>query len=138
MAKVTGIGGIFFKCKDPEQIRNWYSEKLGLKTDQYGTSFEWRQSQNPDQKGFTVWGPFSESTEYFKPSEKEFMINLRVDNLKEMLEELKEQGVEIIGEIEEYEYGLFAHIVDPEGTKIELWEAFDEEYDNIVEARVRS
>lgn len=138
MAKVTGIGGIFFKCKNPEQVRNWYSEMLGLKTDQYGTSFEWRQSQHPDQKGFTVWGPFSESTEYFKPSEKEFMINLRVDNLKELLEELKEQGVEIIGEIEEYEYGLFAHIVDPEGTKIELWEAFDEEYDKIVNARVRS
>ena len=138
MAKVTGIGGIFFKCKKPEQIRKWYSEKLGITSDKYGTSFEWRQSQNPDKKGFTVWGPFSESTEYFKPSEKEFMINLRVDDLRTILEELKEEGIEIVGDIEEYEYGLFAHIVDPEGTKIELWEPFDEEYDKIVEARVQS
>lgn len=138
MARVTGIGGIFFKSKNPEKIRTWYSEKLGILSDQYGTNFEWRQSQNPDRKGFTVWGPFSETTDYFKPSEKEFMINLRVDNLKELLEELEDQDVEIVGEIEEYEYGLFAHIIDPEGTKIELWEPFDEEYDKIVEARVQS
>ncbi len=138
MAKVTGIGGIFFKCKDPESVRNWYSEKLGLNTDKYGTNFEWRHSDNPQKKGFTVWGPFSDSTEYFKPSEKEFMINLRVDNLRELLDELKDQEVQIVGAIEEYEYGLFAHIIDPEGTKIELWEPFDEEYDKIVEARTQS
>lgn len=138
MAKVTGIGGVFFKCKDPEKIRDWYSDKLGLNTDKYGTNFEWRHSQNPNQKGFTVWGPFSDSTEYFQPSEKEFMINLRVDDLRELLDELKDQDVKIVGELEEYEYGLFAHIIDPEGTKIELWEPFDEEYDKIVEARTKS
>lgn len=138
MAKVTGVGGIFFKCKNPEEIRNWYSEKLGLTTDKYGTSFEWRQSQNPEQKGFTVWGPFADSTGYFNPSKKEFMINLRVDNLRELLEELKAKDVDTIGEIEEFEYGLFAHIIDPEGTKIELWEPFDNEYDKIVEARFQS
>lgn len=138
MAKVTGIGGIFFKCKDPEQVRNWYSEKLGLNTDNHGTNFEWRKSNNPNQKGFTVWAPFSDSTDYFKPSKKGLMINLRVDNLKELIEELKNKDVKIIGEIKEYKYGLFAHIVDPEGIKIELWEPFDEEYDKIVEARVQS
>lgn len=138
MAKITGIGGIFFKCNNPEEIREWYSSKLGISTDNYGTSFEWRQSQNSDQKGFTVWGPFPDSTKYFNPSKKEFMINFRVDNLKELLEELKEQGVNVVGEIEEFEYGLFAHILDPEGTKIELWEPFDEEYDKIVGARVQS
>lgn len=138
MAKVTGIGGIFFKCKDPENVRTWYSDKLGIETDKYGTTFEWRQSQNPEQKGYTVWGPFSDSTEYFKPSEKEFMINLRVDNLKELLEELKKEGVEIVGDIQEYEYGLFAHIVDPEGTKLELWQPFDEEYEKILNVRVQS
>jgi predicted enzyme related to lactoylglutathione lyase len=113
MAKVTGIGGIFFKCKDPEFVRKWYSEKLGLNTGKYGTNFEWRKSKKPDQKGFTVWGPFSDTTQYFKPSEKEYMINLRVDNLREMLHQLKDQDVEIMGEIDEYEYGLFAHIIDP-------------------------
>lgn len=138
MAKVTGIGGVFFKSKDPEKIRHWYSKKLGLNTDKYGTSFEWRQSRDPNQKGFTVWGPFSADTEYFNPSEKEFMINLRVDNLRELLDELKDQEVQIIGEIQEYEYGLFTHIIDPEGTKIELWEPFDEEYDKIVQARTQS
>ncbi|NBC66354.1 MAG: VOC family protein [Bacteroidetes bacterium] len=138
MAKVTGLGGIFFKSKIPEKIRDWYSEKLGLNTDKHGTNFEWRKSQNPEQKGFTVCGPFSDTTEYFKPSEKEYMINLRVDDLREMLNQLKGRGVEIIGEIDEYEYGLFAHIMDPEGTKIELWEPFDEKYDKIVEARTTS
>jgi len=138
MAKVTGIGGIFFKSDDPERIKSWYSEHLGLNTNKYGTNFEWRQSRDPGKKGFTVWGPFKESTKYFEPSKKEYMINLRVDNLKEMINELKKHDIEILGEIEEYEYGLFAHILDPEGTKIELWEPFDEEYDRIVEVRVKS
>ena len=132
MARVTGIGGIFFKSNNPEKTRTWYSEKLGITTDSHGTSFEWRQSEDPNMKGFTVWSPFSESTEYFEPSKKEYMINFRVDNLRELIQELDQQNVEIVGEIDEYEYGLFAHIIDPEGTKIELWEPHEREFEKMA------
>jgi len=105
MKKVTGIGGIFFKCNDPEKIRDWYSKNLGIETDSYGTSFEWRQADNVTQKGFTAWSPFPESTSYMEPSPKEFMINYRVENLAELLEELKKDGVTILDEIEAFDYG---------------------------------
>ena len=123
--KVTGIGGIFFKCKNPELIKDWYQNNLGMKTDEYGSMFEFRKSDNPNEKAYLQWSPFKEDTTYFAPSEKEFMINYRVENLTELITELKSNGVEIVGEIEEYEYGKFAHILDPEGNKIELWEPVD-------------
>ncbi len=123
--KVTGIGGIFFKCKDPDNIRKWYSEKLGLVTDQYGSLFEFRQADKPEEKGYLQWSPFSENTQYFKPSEKEFMINYRVENLEALVNELKQNGVTVLDEIETYEYGKFVHILDPENNKIELWEPVD-------------
>jgi predicted enzyme related to lactoylglutathione lyase len=132
MKKVTGIGGIFFKCKDPDQMKEWYKTHLGLDTDQYGTTFEWRQANDPNQKGFTQWSPFSEKTKYFEPSSKEFMINYRVENLEALVELLKNEGVVITDEIETFEYGKFVHILDMEGNKIELWEPIDEEYDKIV------
>ena len=132
MKKVTGVGGIFFKCQDPDKIKKWYSEKLGLNTDQYGTSFESRQSDNPDKKSFLQWSPFAQDTSYFAPSEKGFMINYRVDDLEGLMKELKEAGVEILDEIETYEYGKFLHILDPEGNKIELWEPNDEYYETIT------
>lgn len=124
MKRVTGIGGIFFKCKDPDKVKNWYNKHLGLKTDQYGSLFEWRKTDDKE-KGFTQWSPFSEKTEYFNPSQKQFMINYRVENLVKLVEELKKEGVEMVDEIEEYEYGKFVHIMDPEGNKIELWEPVD-------------
>lgn len=137
MKRVTGIGGIFFKCKSPENMRAWYQKHLGLQNDVYGTSFEWRQADNKEKKGFTVWSPFEENTDYFGSSEQEFMINYRVENLEELLVELKKEGVQIVDEIQVFEYGKFLHILDAEGNKIELWEAVDEEYDQMIEARTK-
>jgi predicted enzyme related to lactoylglutathione lyase len=137
MKKVTGIGGIFFKCEDPEAIKAWYKKNLGLETDAYGTNFEWRQSENPERKGFTQWSPFAKDSKYMEPSGKDFMINYRVHDLDGLLEELKKENVTILGPIEEYEYGRFLHILDPEGNKIELWEPNDDAYDKIVEGRTR-
>jgi len=124
--KVTGVGGIFFKCKDPKKVKNWYAKNLGLVTDEYGSLFEFRKADSPDEKGYLQWSPFSNSTEYFAPSEKEFMINYRVENLERLVEELKENGVTILDEIETFEYGKFVHILDPENNKIELWEPVDQ------------
>jgi len=137
MKKVTGIGGVFFKCKDPEKIREWYRAHLGMNTDRYGTSFEWRQGADPLKYGFTQWSPFPESTEYFDPAKKEFMINYRVENLEEMVSELKNEGVTILDTIESFDYGKFVHIIDIEGNKIELWEPNDAEYDKIVNGRTK-
>jgi len=125
--KVTGIGGIFFKSSDPAAIRSWYATHLGLSADQYGSTFEWRHEDEPDKKGTTVWSAFSKDTKYFEPSTKDFMINFRVENLEWLLAELKKEGVQQLGEMQVYDYGKFAHIIDPEGNKIELWEANDAE-----------
>ncbi|MCB9259710.1 MAG: VOC family protein [Ignavibacteriales bacterium] len=137
MKRVTGLGGICFKCKNPEMIKDWYSKHLGIPMDSYGTSFEWRQSDDPDKKGYTAWSTFKEDTKYLEPSKKDFMINYRVDNLEWLVEELKKEGVEVLDNIESFEYGKFVHILDPENNKIELWEANDIEYDKIVEARTK-
>ena len=132
MKRVTGFGGIFMKCVDPVATRDWYAKHLGLKTDQYGANFEWRHTDAPDKKGFSVWSTFSEDTKYFEPSEKAFMINLRVPDLVWLLGELKKEGIEQVGEMQDYEYGKFAHIIDPDGTKIELWESNDTEFEKMV------
>jgi predicted enzyme related to lactoylglutathione lyase len=137
MKRVTSIGGIFFKCKDPAAIKQWYSRHLGLATDQWGTNFEWRQADDGVKKGFTQWGPFEAQTKYFEPSEKQFMINYRVENLAELIEQLRAEGVTILDEITLFDYGKFCHILDPEGNKIELWEPNDVEYEKIVEARTK-
>ncbi len=137
MKKVTGIGGIFFKCKDPEKIKEWYKIHLGLNTDKYGTSFESRQSDKPNLKEFLQWSPFPDSTEYFRPSEKEFMINYRVEDLENLVSELRNSGVTILDEIETYEYGKFIHIMDIEGNKIELWEPNDSEYEKIADGKTK-
>ncbi|MDP2423365.1 MAG: VOC family protein [Bacteroidales bacterium] len=120
--KVTGIGGIFFKCKDPAKIKEWYKTHLGFVTDQYGARFEWFENDDPTTKGSTQWSPFSETENYFYPSTKDFMINYRVENLVSLIEQLKKDGVTIIDKIETYDYGKFVHILDLEGNKIELWE----------------
>jgi predicted enzyme related to lactoylglutathione lyase len=138
MKRVTGIGGIFFKTKDPAKTKEWYAKHLGLNTDGYGTSFEWRHSDEPDKKGSTAWSPMKESTNYFSPSEKQFMVNYRVADLEALLIELKKEGVEQIGELQVYEYGKFAHIMDLDGNKIELWEPVDEYYTKMVEGKTTS
>lgn len=131
MSKVTGIGGIFFKCDDPEEMKKWYKMHLGIESDKYGGCFEWIKKNG--RKGHTVWSPFSKNTKYFEPSGQNFMINYRVKDLKNLLEDLKNQGVDQIGTIEEFEYGKFGWIMDPEGNKIELWQAPDnfEDYTDI-------
>lgn len=135
--RVTGIGGIFFKCKNPKAMKQWYGEHLGLQTDDYGTNFEWRQAANPEKKGFSQWSTMSENTKHIEPSKKDFMINYRVENLEWLVEQLRTEGVTICDEIEAFEYGKFVHILDPEGNKIELWEPNDIEYDKIVEGRTK-
>lgn len=125
MKKVTGIGGVFFKCKDPKKITEWYQKHLGLNTNPYGASFEWYEADDNTKKGQTQWTPFSETTKYFEPSTKDFMINYRVENLEALVEELKKKGVTIVDNIEIYDYGKFVHILDVEGNKIELWEPKD-------------
>jgi predicted enzyme related to lactoylglutathione lyase len=122
MKRVTGIGGIFFKSEDPEKLKKWYDRHLDIKSGEYGGIFRWRKFGNPDQEAYTAWGLFSKDSKYFLPSEKSFMFNYRVENLEKLLATLREEGVEVVGEIEEYEYGKFGWVMDPEGNKIELWE----------------
>ena len=132
MKRVTGLGGIFFKCKNPKHTNEWYKKHLGINTEEYGTSFEWRKCEAPHEKGFTAWSPFKEDTNYFAPSQKDFMINYRVENLVWLVEELRKEGVTVCDEIETFEYGKFVHILDNDGNKIELWEAVDREYEKIL------
>jgi predicted enzyme related to lactoylglutathione lyase len=131
MKKVTGFGGIFFKCKDPNKMKEWYQKHLGLNTNQYGAVFEWHQGADSSKKGFTNWSPFKETTKYFEPSTKDFMINYRVDDLEALVEELKKNGVTILDAIKTYDYGKFVHILDAEGNKVELWEPNDIEYEKL-------
>ena len=118
--RVTGIGGVFFKTQDPKATREWYKTHLGLATDDYGCTFLWKDEKG--NKCSTQWSPFKEDTNYFEPSKKEFMMNFRVENLEELLKVLKEEGVTIVGKMQEFEYGKFGWILDPDGNKIELWE----------------
>ena len=122
MKKVTGIGGIFFKCKDPKQITEWYKNNLGLTTNPYGATFEWYQDAQGKHKAQTQWTPFGENSKSF---DKQFMINYRVENLEALVEELKKANVTIVDKMETYDFGKFIHILDPEGNKIELWEPID-------------
>src|ERR1700743_2083291 len=123
MKKVIGIGGVFFKSTDPKAMNEWYKKNLGIPTSDWGASFDWRHDDNPDKKGATAWSTFPETTKHFNPSEKPFMINYVVEDLVALVEELKKDGVTILDEIEDSDFGKFVHILDPEGNKIELWEA---------------
>jgi predicted enzyme related to lactoylglutathione lyase len=131
LKRVTGIGGIFFKCKDPKKVREWYKTHLGLNTNQYGTVFEWRQGADTTKKGFTEWSAFPETTKYFEPSTKDYMIDYRVDNLVALVAQLKKENVTIADTIETVEYGKFVHIIDVEGNKVELWEPNDVEFEKL-------
>ncbi len=137
MKRVTGIGGVFFKTKDPAKTKEWYHKHLGLETDEYGTSFEWRHSDDENKKGYTAWSPFQENSNYFGNSDQSFMINYRVENLEELVKQLEEEGVKIVDKIESFEYGKFVHIEDPNGTRIELWEPNDDEYEKILSVKTK-
>ncbi len=124
MKRVTGIGGIFFKAKDQKKLGEWYDKHLGLKPDPASgaITLEWREIDDPERVGMTVWSLFKDDTKYFDPSRAPFMINYRVDDLDALLETLRVEGVEIDPKRENYDFGRFAWIMDPEGNRIELWE----------------
>lgn len=124
--RVTGIGGVFFKTKDPNAVKEWYNKHLGLNTDQWGCTFWWKDKEGNDCS--TQWSPFKEDTTHFEPSNKEFMMNYRVENLEELLETLKTEGVTVMDEIQKVEEGKFGWIMDLEGNKIELWEPNDKAF----------
>jgi catechol 2,3-dioxygenase-like lactoylglutathione lyase family enzyme len=129
MKRVTGIGGIFFKSESPQQLYDWYEKHLGIQRESHGqgASFHWREPQaadgtEPGPKALTAWCVFPQTTKYFGASNASFMINYRVDNLDALLEDLKKSGIEIDPHREDYDYGRFAWITDPDGNRIELWE----------------
>jgi len=136
MKKVTGIGGIFFRTNSTDKTKDWYQKHLGLKTDQWGTSFEFRQADNPDLKGFLQWSPMAQDSSYI-PESQDYMVNYRVENLEDLVKELQANGVEIVDEIESYNYGKFVHILDNNGLKVELWEPIDEVFDKAVKGRTK-
>jgi predicted enzyme related to lactoylglutathione lyase len=131
--RVTGIGGIFFKARDPDAMARWYEERLGIAVEPAATSsedgehersgmFHWREHDDPEAEGMTIWAVFPERTSYFFPGQAPFMVNYRVRDLDQVLEELKREGVWIDERREDTEYGRFAWIQDPEGNRIELWQ----------------
>lgn len=123
MKRVTGFGGIFFKCENPETLKSWYHKHLGIEPDKDGyISFQWREKEDPDTVGFTAWGPFEKDTKYFDPSTKPFMFNFRVADLHALLDELRDEGLEVDDKVEDHEYGKFGWVMDPEGNRVELWE----------------
>ena len=119
MAKVLGIGGIFFKSPNPKRLYEWYAKCLRMNFEVWGTTY---YSNSMPANGQTVWSAFPSETKYFEPSTKDFMFNLVVDNLEEALEQVKKGGAEVIGQIEKLEYGSFGWFMDPDGNKVELWE----------------
>ena len=123
MKRVTGIGGIFFKANDPGKLSDWYRVHLGIECEKdNGAIFKWRKADDPNAERYTVWSPFPADTDYFAPSTKPFMINLQVENLDEVLTQLKSEGVDVDPKVESCEFGKFAWIMDPEGNRVELWE----------------
>ena len=120
MERVTGIGGIFFKAENPAQLYRWYETHLGIKGGPGGAVFRWRNDQDPEKQEMTAI--FARDSQYFDPGRSQTMINYRVEDLDALLEALRAEGVEIVPHREEYDYGRFAWIIDPQGNKIELWE----------------
>lgn len=121
--RVTGLGGIFFKASDQKKVGAWYKKHLGLPVEDWGgMSFQWRDAKRPAKKGATIWSPFAADTDYFKPSEKPFMLNFRVANLKLVLAQLKKEKVWVDPKTDESEFGKFGWIMDCDGNRVELWE----------------
>ncbi|MGD9582589.1 MAG: VOC family protein [Lysobacterales bacterium] len=126
MRRVTGIGGIFFKSRDPQALVEWYRRHLGIAVEDWGGfSFRWKSEWNPDGVGTTAWSPFPDDTKYFAPSQSSFMINYRVEDLHALLAALRAEGCDVDSKVEESEYGKFGWVMDPEGNRIELWQPPD-------------
>ena len=122
-AGVTGLGGVFFKSEDPKKLSEWYAKHLGLKPEPDGhVMLHWHDEEHFDKNAYSVWAPFPKDTKYLEPSTASFMINFRVANLLEMVEQLRKDGVEVDDKVEESEFGNFAWLMDPEGNRVELWE----------------
>ena len=120
MKRVTGLGGIFFKARDPAALNAWYREHLGLDVSEWGgTVFKWADDS---PTGTTLWTPFKADTGYFAPSEAPFMVNFRVADLHGLLAALRAEGCQVLEKVDESEYGKFGWVMDPEGNKVELWE----------------
>ena len=119
MAKVLGVGGVFFKSHDPKRLYDWYAKWLGMEFKAWGTAF---YPKTMPANGQTVWSAFDAKTNYFSPSGKDFMFNLVVDDLVEALKQVREGGAEMIGGIEKLEYGMFGWFMDPDRNKVELLE----------------
>lgn len=124
--KVTGVGGVFIISEDPASTRDWYAKNLGFAMTPYGTSFEFRNVNSPENVGMLQWTPIKKGDAYFVPSKKDFMINYRVQNIEGLVRKLKANGVTILDTMAAYDYGKFIHIMDADGNKIELWEPIDE------------
>ncbi|MBL8242609.1 MAG: VOC family protein [Rhodanobacteraceae bacterium] len=123
MQRVTGIGGIFIKARDPERMKDWYRRHLGIDIQSWGgTSFRWQTPERPEPDGMTVWSIFPPDTRYFDPSPAPFMVNYRVDDLHAVLAALREEGCTVDAKVEEAEFGKFGWVMDPEDNRIELWQ----------------
>jgi len=119
MAKVIGFGGIFFKSRDPKALAAWYAQHLGLDLADFGGV---KFAEDEKRPGSTLWMPFPENTKYFEPGRRDFMLNFRVDDLAALLTQLRGAGVQVDERTEDSEFGRFGWIVDPEGTRVELWQ----------------
>lgn len=123
MKRVTGIGGIFFKAKDPKALRDWYRRHLGIDVQEWGgAAFRWADAEGRPVVGSTVWSISSAESDYYAPSTAPFMVNYRVADVRALLEVLKEEGCNVLDKFEESEFGKFGWVLDPEGNKVELWE----------------
>lgn len=122
MAKVTGVGGVFFKTENPKDLAEWYKQYLGLDLESWGGSIIKWPNDKAEDKGLTVWSVAKSDTKWFEPSNSSFMINYRIDNMAEMIDQLKAGNVEIVNGPEYHENGSFLWIMDPAGNKLELWE----------------
>ena len=124
MQRVLGVGGIFFKARDPAALGAWYRDNLGIDLESWGGAvFRWNGPENPSGAGSTVWCPFKADTKYFAPSDAPFMVNYRVAETRAMIEQLRANGCAVDDRIEETEQGVFGWVMDPEGNRVELWQA---------------
>jgi predicted enzyme related to lactoylglutathione lyase len=123
MRRVTGIGGVFFKARDPRALAEWYRVHLGMEVEVWGgVAFRWNTPDNPNGVGTTTWSPFPDDSDYFAPSRANFMVNFRVEDLRGLVAALRAEGCQVDERVEESEYGIFGWVIDPEGNKVELWQ----------------
>ena len=124
MKRVTGIGGIFFHATDPVALQAWYKQHLGIDVQAWGgTAFSWADASGNPTTGTTIWSIGAAGSDHFAPSKSSFMINYRVENLAVILQALRDEGCNVLEKSDDSEYGKFGWVIDPEGNKVELWQA---------------